>query len=398
MNQMELRIGAIFKNEFDYVLEWLAWHQLAGFTKYTIADNGSTDRTLALLEAFNSLGLIDLMYQPRVPGNAQLTAYRRICEKHVGDGSCLLFIDADEFLVHDSMEDGAEYTALKDLLCVADTGMVGINWRCFGSSGLEKKDARPVMERFTECAADVEFSKNCHLKSATKPAYAYQVGPHISYLYPPYKRRAPDGSDLTEFIEFEGGVPVSVTGMPKGISRHIVSGPLRINHYVIKSREEFINKKLNRGDAMGGESFKKDFSYFDAHDFSDARFSLPPQKLDRLKKSITGLEALLSKTVFADKLIGAVDKSNEKFISGWVCSQTRNDTSISITIFVNGVLRGTVEANYFRPDLKQQNLSNGGMCGFYFHHEAYLAPGDKVEVKVLGNYCKLMGMQCTVIS
>nr|WP_314490252.1 glycosyltransferase family 2 protein [uncultured Pseudomonas sp.] len=395
---MKIRIGAIFKDEFSYVIEWLAWHQLAGFKDFTIADNGSTDRTLALLEALDSLKLINVMYQPRVQGNAQLTAYRRICERHVGESIGVLFIDADEFLIHDSMVDGAEYKELVRLMSDTDTGMVGINWRCFGSSGLEKKDDRLVLERFTACNTDAMSGKNGHLKSATKPDYAYQVGPHISYLYPPYKRKSVDGKDLTEFVRFESGIAIKETGMPEGIAKNVISGPLRINHYVIKSKEEFVAKKLNRGDAMGGETFKKDLSYFDAHDFADKSFSIPPTKLQKLKSSIAALNGILETSVFASKLIGAVDKSNDRFLSGWVCSQNGEDEPISVVIYVNGVMRGKVKASYFRPDLKDKGLSKSGMCGFYFHHEAYLKNGDEVEVKVFGNHCSLMGLRKAIIS
>lgn len=394
---MKLRIGAIFKDEFSYVIEWLAWHQLAGFESFTIADNGSSDRTLALLEALESLNIIDMMYQPRVAGNAQLTAYRRICEKYVGESIGILFIDADEFLVHESMVDGAEHQELLGLMTDVNTGMVGINWRCFGSSGLEKKDDRLVLERFTACNSDSISGKNGHLKSATKPAYAYQVGPHISYLYPPYKRKSVDGKDLTEFVRFESGVAVKEAGMPEGIAKNIVSGPLRINHYVIKSKEEFVSKKLNRGDAMGGDAFKKDFSYFNAHDFSDEEFIFPAKKLEKLKKNIAALNSKIETSIFAAKLIGAVDKSNEKFISGWLCSQTGEHVAASVVVYVNGIMQGKVRAGYLRPDLKEKGLSESGMCGFYFHHQAYLKIGDEVEVKVFGNHCNLMGLRKTTI-
>lgn len=395
---MEVRIGAIFKNEYNYILEWVAWHRMAGFDKFTIADNCSTDKTLPLLEALSSEGVVDIMYQPKLVGNSQLTAYRRISERHASGGNSVLFLDADEFLVHESFADGAEYVELSRLLCNPEVGMVGINWRCFGSSGLEKMDNRPVLERFNYCSGDEMHGKNCHLKSATKLAFAYQIGPHISYLYPPYKRVTPTGSPLTEFIEFEGGVAKPVTAMPKGIAKHVAVGPLRVNHYVVKSKEEFIAKKLNRGDAMGGETTLKDSSYFDAHDFKDIFYKIPDSKISRLKEEIENLNLLIRRSVFGEKLIGAVDKSNDKFISGWVCGQDGGSPDVKLSVFVNGVFRGYVKANYFRPDLKDKNICQDGMCGFYFHHETTLQEGDEVEVKVFGNACALMGARISVIS
>ncbi|MGY2956869.1 glycosyl transferase family 2 [Pseudomonas sp. URIL14HWK12:I3] len=394
---MEIRIGSIFKNEYDYVLEWLAWHRLAGFKKFIVADNGSNDKTLQLLEALSSKEITEVMYQPKLQGNSQLTAYRRISERFVSDQNAILFLDADEFLVHDSFEDGSEYLELEGLISKPDVGMVGINWRCFGSSGLEKKDGRPVLERFNHCSNDEMHGKNCHLKSATKLAFAYQIGPHISYLYPPYKRVDTTGDPLTDFIEIEAGVVKPATNMPKGIAKHVVEGPLRVNHYVIKSKEEFTLKKLNRGDAMGGELTLKDSSYFDIHDFKDIFYQLPETKITSLKNEIKLLEEIVGSSIFNEKLIGAVDKSNEKFISGWVCRQDGESCDIQLSVFVNGIFQGRANARYFRPDLKDKNISKDGMCGFYFHHESTLKQGDEVEVKVFGNTCGLMGCRTSVI-
>jgi glycosyltransferase involved in cell wall biosynthesis len=393
---MDIRIGAIFRDEYDYVIEWLAWHRLAGFTKFTIADNGSDDGTLQLLEALEELGLLELHYQPRTVSNAQLVAYRKICERHIGSGDAVLFIDADEFVVHESFVNGREYEALYGLLFRQDVGMVGINWRCFGSSGHESKDLSPVVSRFTKCASDEKINKNCHLKSATKISYAYQIGPHISYLYPPYKRMDVQGVEISKFIEFKDGQPRPVSGMPEGIAENIVAGPLRIHHYVIKSKEEFIKKKLNRGDAMGGEAAKKDLSYFNSHDFNQAEFIFPASKLDALAKEMSCIKYALEKTTLRRKLIGAVDKSTERFISGWVCDQVAIG-SVKVSIFVNGRLQGRTTAAYYRPDLEDQKISLDGMCGFYFHHEVPLHEGDQVEVKVVGNNCRLMGNRVATI-
>lgn len=62
----KLCIGAIFKNEYPYILEWIAWHKLCGFDKIIIADNDSDDGTRELLQALDDLGEINLIYQPKI--------------------------------------------------------------------------------------------------------------------------------------------------------------------------------------------------------------------------------------------------------------------------------------------------------------------------------------------
>ncbi|MBD8496254.1 glycosyltransferase family 2 protein [Pseudomonas syringae] len=395
---MKIAIGAIFKNEFEYILEWLAWHQIAGFKDFCVADNNSTDRTTALLESLEALGLIRLFYQPTLEKNAQYTAYRKLCQTNIGIYDAFLFIDADEFLVHDAHIPGAEYQLLSNIASQPEVGMIGINWKCYGSSNHEHASDLPVMERFTKHASDLEANKNNHLKSLTKLGTFYELGPHISYLYPPYKRVDVTGKEIKEFIDFVHGKPEAAQDMPRGISKDIVPSPLRIHHYVIKSREEFNKKKLGKGDPMGGETYKKTIDYFNNHNFSDEESFIPEERLDVLKIEIEKLQHLIhERTVFSKKLMGAVDKSNEILISGWICEQDGGTPDIYATVFVNGLYQGKSKAASFRPDLKDNKISKTGFSGFQWHHAKPLKKGDVVDVKVYGNNCSLMGNKSIVI-
>lgn len=395
---MKIAIGAIFKNEFEYILEWLAWHQIAGFRDFCVADNNSTDRTTSLLEALDSLNLIRVFYQPTVEKNAQYTAYRKLCQTHIGVYDAFVFIDADEFLVHESNTPGAEYRHLSELASQEEVGMVGINWKCYGSSGHELSSDLPVTERFTQHASDQETNKNNHLKSLTKLAIFYELGPHISYPYPPYKRVDVKGQEINEFIEFVQGKAEAAKAMPTGISKNIVSSPLRVHHYVIKSREEFTKKKLGQGDPMGGERYKKTIDYFNNHNYSEEESNFPQSRIDALKAEIHKLRLLVDEqTVFSKKLMGAVDKSNENFISGWICEQGGRTPEVYATVFVNGIYQGKAKAASFRPDLRDHKISSTGFSGFQWHHAKPLKAGDVVDVKVYGNSCSLMGNKTVVI-
>src|SRR5690606_2975941 len=73
---MKFAVGAIFKNEDAYVLEWLAFHKVVGFSRFVIADNGSTDLTrqiLSTLEKHEPITVVDYPDEPDV--RPQLGAY-----------------------------------------------------------------------------------------------------------------------------------------------------------------------------------------------------------------------------------------------------------------------------------------------------------------------------------
>ena len=218
---MKIAIGAIFRDEYDAIIEWLAWHQMAGFNTFYIADNASTDGSTALLEALSDLGMLNLLHQPVIEKRVQLLAYNRIAQQSVGLVDAVLFIDADEFITHESMKDGDEAKHLETILANPDIGMVGINWRVFGSSGLLEYSPEPVIERFTGCCSDTEKIDNGHIKSATKIAYANRIDVHLAQLPTSFLRVDVNGKPLTDFIA------------EAGIMKNVATSPLRINHYVI---------------------------------------------------------------------------------------------------------------------------------------------------------------------
>jgi len=274
LNHDSLAIAAIFRDEFDYLLEWFAWHQIAGFKRFFIADNGSTEGTVAFLEALSDVGIVELTYQPVLAKRAQLVAYQRLSQAVIGSGiECVLFIDADEFLVHDSMIDGEEYHCLLRLFDDPRVGMVGINWRTFGSSGHKKQAAEPVISRFTKCCDSVELSRNGPLKSISRIPYMMSIGQHVGIGFPGYKSVDVNGADLSGFVIYANGEAKDIQF--GSALRFVVDGPLRVNHYVIKSEQEFVEKKRKRGDVMRGVDFDHGMAYFSNHDFDDATFIFP---------------------------------------------------------------------------------------------------------------------------
>jgi glycosyltransferase involved in cell wall biosynthesis len=391
-----IAIGAIFRDEFDYIIEWLAWHLMAGFSDFYIADNSSTDGTKELLEALSDLGIIKIIYQPVVDKQAQIRAYNRIAQMSIDESDVILFIDADEFLTHESMENGAEYEHLRNLFKCPEVGMVGINWRCFGSSDLEKQDSRPVLERFTWCLEDSENSKNGHLKSASRIKFTRTIGPHKSDFLEPLKRISPSMELLKDFIKFESGNIIPVEN--SGITAFVCRNPLRVNHYVIKSKQEFIEKKNKRGDVMAGVNHEKGMVYFDRHDFKDCEFYFPKNKIEELKLNISKVEHLLESSKFVKTLRGVLDINNSEGVQGWLVDEIGSSKGIKVNIFLNGIYQGSSLCGFYRPDLYEKKISGDGLSGFRWTHPKPLLNGDVVEVFVHANRFKFQARERMVMS
>lgn len=391
----KIAIGAIFRDEFDYIVEWLAWHQIAGFNTFYIADNGSSDGTRELLEALSDLGKIKIIYQPLAEKRVQLLAYNRIAELSISENYSILYIDADEFITHESMIDGDEYRHLQSCLSPNNVGGVCINWRMFGSSGHKSYSPEPVLERFNYCCADKEKSRNSPFKSASKIKYSTFIDCHKVDFYKGFDRVDVTSTKIEEYFSFQSNPPGPVTN-GSAVYKPI-TGPLRINHYVIKSLQEYTEKKRKRGDAMISENHDRGEAFFWNHDFKDVFFKFPAKKLRRLKIKINQIFKLLDSSTFGNKLTGNIDNCNQFSLQGWLVDENGKSIGLKVNIFVNGIHQGFAQCGFYRPDLKEKNISTDGMSGFRYTHPAPLKPGDIVEVKVHANRYQFPQRARTVI-
>lgn len=264
---MKLAVAAIVKNEADSLPEWLAYHRLVGACHFLIADNGSSDGTRALLAARDDVTLLDVPTEGKVP--PQLEAYERLLAACPSRIEVLAFIDADEFLVPmDAAGPAAGETRrvpsllpwLERRFADESVGAVVLNWACFGSSGEVFREPGLVTERFTRRAAQ-GFGPNHHYKSLVRP-----------------DRVA--GFDNPHHVRLGRGRHVDARGEPLrlrsdaqgkerlGLSDAVVWEGARINHYIVKSVEEFLAGKARRGSASRAE-YVKGRSYFERHDRND---------------------------------------------------------------------------------------------------------------------------------
>ena len=238
-----LAVCAIAKDEGQYFKEWIDWHRAMGVEKFYIYDNGSTDCTADVLRPYVEAGVVD--HIPFPGRKRQLAAYDDCLHRHRYDVRWLAFIDIDEFIV--PLKDPDIPTFLKRF---EDAPAVEINWLIYGSNGQTENDGRPVMERFTRHSLP-DHPLNRHVKSIVDPRRVYNmIGCH-------------EAARISGRAADEKGHPVRISFRDRKPSQEVI----RINHYAVKSREEFVEKQ-NRGRASGKQRPVSE-DYFRQYDLND---------------------------------------------------------------------------------------------------------------------------------
>jgi hypothetical protein len=200
-------------------------------------------------------------------------AYADGLERARGRTRWLAFIDLDEFLFSPGP------TPLPDVLReYEDHPGVVVNWQVYGSSGHTAKPDGLVIESFVK-RARIQWVRNRRIKSIVDPTRAVRpIGPHF-FEY------ADGALAITEDHE-----PVSVISvdpwtrrMRRGISRlplietdpyairqssvkQVSVGRLRLNHYAVRSRQEFEQKTARHGSSRLAPRY---FAYHDRNEVHD---------------------------------------------------------------------------------------------------------------------------------
>ena len=248
----KVAIAAILRNEAPYVVEWLAWYRLLGVKRFYIYDNVSEDGCSELLQRLEQAGYIQRIFWPRPKtGEAvQIHAYRHALETYGADLDWLGVLDGDEFVVLHQHRTIPEW--LKSI--PSQCSSASLFWRIFGSAGHKHFDGSPVVQRFQKTGPR-RFVHNRWCKSFVRPAMAKSIQHHIPITL--------KGNYWVDG-QIYPGYPI-LTQTQKLPITHQVG---QVNHYAIKSREEWLRKQ-QRGRAHQDETssdYRRRERYFEDFD------------------------------------------------------------------------------------------------------------------------------------
>lgn len=238
-----LAICAIAKNEGPYFQEWIEWHRKQGVEKFYIYDNESTDGTREMLEPYIASGLVDYTYFPGY--RRQLAAYDDCLEKNRLAARWIAFIDLDEFIVPIKDKSIPEFLSKFESFPAVE-----INWLIYGSGGAKTKAPGTMMERFKHHSRP-NHPLNRHVKSIVNPRRVFtMIGCH-------------EAARISGYAADSHGNLIKKHFRERGPQQDVI----RINHYAVRSYEEFLEKQA-RGRASGTQKTLRS-EYFDKYDLND---------------------------------------------------------------------------------------------------------------------------------
>lgn len=249
----KLTLCAIFRDECEILKEWIEYHKLVGVEHFILYNNLSRDDFASILNPYIKSGIVTLIDWPKE--HSQMEAYADCVKKFRKETEWIGFIDLDEFVVPNG-----KYITIYDFLkkFTYKAPFVIVYWRIFGSSGYIDRDrTKLVSESFTSCS----------YKFLNIGKYFYNT--KFEYDAP---KKNQDG-----FMHYRWGSlrnisipPMNVFGKFCFYDIHKVCGycfPIQINHYVIKSYNEYIEKKAKRGGGIHSiQQGFHDTQYFFDHD------------------------------------------------------------------------------------------------------------------------------------
>jgi len=268
-------VVAILKNEAPYLLEWLAFHRAVGVSDFLLYDHGSDDGSRDLLRCLAAAGLLRWVDWDGRSEAPQTDAYNEALTANRIATRWVAYLDLDEFLVPKQVSSLPELlSALPD-----DAAAILPNWVVFGSNGQRRRSRRLVVDRFRLRLPLADWDSRLTKVVARREQVAF-VDIHGLLLR---GGRALDGS---------GG---TLRRLPNRVMTESHAGALlQVNHYLVKSRQEFA-VKLRRGPAYNPKdptvpAFRRTWADFER---IDRKATEPDRAIDRFRSALGRELALL---------------------------------------------------------------------------------------------------------
>ena len=238
MSDNKILLCAMCKMENNYLGEWVSYHLNIGFDKIVIIDNNDTigsyaENIMDVAEISEGVSNGSVEIYPLNNGKyLQQVYYNKVYEKYKNEFDWFCFLDIDEFLTLTDTNSVKEFVQLPQF---KDFNAIRICWKCYGDNDLITVDGNySVLDRFVEPS----FQEDSTLVKTIFRSF---------------------GDEDLLFVNSHG--PTAVTMKGCNTNGRLLNTPQKasisrkdttyehayIKHFITKTLEEYINKKMVRG-------------------------------------------------------------------------------------------------------------------------------------------------------
>jgi hypothetical protein len=228
----ELGILTLFRNEANYLKEWVEYHHMLGVDHFLLYNDRSDDNWAEVLAPYINSNLVEVIdwhkdeFTPLFP-TWQVMAYQDGLRRSKGNTKWLAFIDIDEFIL--PKKNGSLLACLNQFFPSASG--VYVCWRNFGTGGVYIDPGQPILTRLTR-SSDPYHPKNASGKSIVKVDDVL-----VDQIWSPHQHVLREGAQY-----YNGsGQPLYFRGGDLLVDPQHTSDHIQINHYVMRD-ENFYQK------------------------------------------------------------------------------------------------------------------------------------------------------------
>lgn len=239
----QLTIVSIFKNDAEWLKEWVEYNKAIGADHMLLYNNESSDNYKEVLDPYIKSGFVDLVPFPNRPYRdgkqtwvwfTQCPAYNDALKRLKGKSKWVAIIDTDEFIVPNHVDSIVEALKPYDK---EEIGGVAINWKCFGTNYVEEVPKDKLMIEMLTKRMDLCEPINYFTKVIVKPEAVNRVAnPHFALMKKGYNLVH------TDFSAF------------KHPDSHSFDN-ITINHYFARTAKYAREEKIKKKELMDNRQF-----------------------------------------------------------------------------------------------------------------------------------------------
>ena len=251
---MRVVVCAMAKNESLYIKDWVKHHLRIGFDKIYIYDNDDLDKPF--IKDYIDTKYLDKVVIKNIRGQKkpklQHDIYTGFYIKYGKTFDWCLFCDIDEFLFGIT-----NFHSWLMQLKFKNSKQIRVKWKLFGDDDLITRDmSKGVVDSFHK---EVEHSLNRNLKDKgnleKQGKMLIRGGMENIIIRSPHFGSIGYRDNVIPSVLPSGKVSFSKVVIEEDYSKESVY----LHHYMTKSLSEFVEQKLNRTDAVFGNTLALDY-------------------------------------------------------------------------------------------------------------------------------------------